>query len=308
MDIGKIRQDARLAKNISLDSAAQETNIRKTYLEAIEQNDFAMLHGDVFVKGVIRTYGNYLGLDGAQLVDEYKTTSMGTNSVTNNNTIRESRNVKVRPSFKSNRDIGSGNGDEHRVLYIFACILAVVFLAGGGFYYYLSQTGQAFSIPFPFYFNSDSKVSEKKNVAKNNHAEDVKNENDLNQKHSEEAKHPVNEAENKPDSEKGLDNKSLSVASSNTAARDNGTTNLRITSTGRCWLRVTDQKGVVLFEGNLLKGERKMFTSHSSIVMRIGNLKELQIEYNGKLLPFEDSQEVVTRIYTPVNENDALVK
>lgn len=302
MDIGKILQDARLAKNISLDSVAQETNIRKTYLEAIERNDFAMLHGDVFVKGVIRTYGNYLDLDGAQLVDEYKTSSMGTDSVTNNNTIRESQNVKVRPSFKSNRDIGSGNGDEHRVLYILACILAVVFLAGGGFCYYLKDTGQAVTIPLPFHFGSDSKVSEKKNVAKNNHAEDVKNENDLNQKHSEEAKHPVNEAENKPDSEKGLDNKSLSVNSANTAVRDNGITNLKITSTGRCWLRVAEQKGEVLFEGILQKGETKTFFSRSSIVMRIGNLKELQIEYNGKLLPFEDTQGAVTRVYTPVKE------
>ena len=72
MDVGKILQDARVAKNLSLDRAAQETNIRKAYLEAIEQNDFATLQGDVFVKGIMRTYGNYLGLDGAKLVEEYK--------------------------------------------------------------------------------------------------------------------------------------------------------------------------------------------------------------------------------------------
>ena len=57
MDIGKVLQDARVAKNLTLDRAAQETNIRKAYLEAIEQNDFAVLQGDVFVKGIMRTYG-----------------------------------------------------------------------------------------------------------------------------------------------------------------------------------------------------------------------------------------------------------
>ena len=77
MDIGKVLQDARVAKNLTLDRAAQETNIRKAYLEAIEQNDFAVLQGDVFVKGIMRTYGNYLGLDGAQLVEEYKAASAG---------------------------------------------------------------------------------------------------------------------------------------------------------------------------------------------------------------------------------------
>ena len=108
MDIGKVLQDARVAKNLTLDRAAQETNIRKAYLEAIEQNDFAVLQGDVFVKGIMRTYGNYLGLDGAQLVEEYKAASAGNRPVKNNNAIRESRDVKVRPTFKSNRDIGSG--------------------------------------------------------------------------------------------------------------------------------------------------------------------------------------------------------
>ena len=35
MDVGKILQDARIVKNLSLDTVAQETNIRKAYLEAI---------------------------------------------------------------------------------------------------------------------------------------------------------------------------------------------------------------------------------------------------------------------------------
>ena len=58
-------------------------------------------------------------------------------------------------------------------------------------------------------------------------------------------------------------------------------------------------KGMILFEGNLLKGESRIFTSSSDNVMRIGNLKDLQVEYNGKVLPQEDPKEAVTRTYTP---------
>ena len=134
MDIGKVLQDARVSRNISLDSAAQETNIHKAYLEAIEQNDFASLHGDVFVKGVMRTYGNYLGLDGAQLVEEYKAASAGSAQVKNNNVIRESRNVKVRPTFKSNRDIGSGNGDGHKKAILILGMLVILLAAASGYY------------------------------------------------------------------------------------------------------------------------------------------------------------------------------
>ena len=160
MDVGKTLQDARIEKNLSLDTAAQETNIRKAYLEAIEQNEFASLHGDVFVKGVIRTYGNYLGLDGAQLVEEYKSAKAGVGQVKNNNTIRESRHVKVRPTFKSNRDIGSGNGDTHRGLFIVVGILAVVLAAAGGIYFYLHHTGQEINTLLPFRFENGTIAKE----------------------------------------------------------------------------------------------------------------------------------------------------
>lgn len=36
MDIGKILQDARIAKNVSLDTAAQETNIDATILRPLK--------------------------------------------------------------------------------------------------------------------------------------------------------------------------------------------------------------------------------------------------------------------------------
>ena len=166
MDIGKVLQDARVAKNLTLDRAAQETNIRKAYLEAIEQNDFAALQGDVFVKGVMRTYGNYLGLDGAQLVEEYKAASAGNRPVKNNNAIRESRDVKVRPTFKSNRDIGSGNGNDHRLLFVITGILAVALAAAGGFYYYLTQTGRAVNLSLPFSFGASAEMGEKNGETK----------------------------------------------------------------------------------------------------------------------------------------------
>jgi len=152
IDIGKTLQDTRIIRNLSLDTAAQETNIRRAYLVAIEQNDFAALNGDVFVKGVIRTYGNYLGLDGAQLVEDYKAANGAAGRFRNNNKIRESRHVKVRPTFKSNRDIGSGNDDNHRILYIVAGILAVVLAVAGGIYFYLNQKGLDINSYLPFLF------------------------------------------------------------------------------------------------------------------------------------------------------------
>ena len=282
MDIGKVLQDARVAKNLTLDRAARETNIRKAYLEAIEQNDFAALQGDVFVKGVMRTYGNYLGLDGVKLVDEYKAASAGNSPVKNNNAIRESRDVKVRPTFKSNRDIGSGNGNDHRLLFIILSIIVLVLAAAGGIYYYLTQTGRAVNLSLPFSIGASAETEEKKNETK--------------EKNNESA---LNGKENTVQEKQAAVPRETKSVSTVTPGETKKITNLKLTSTGKCWLRVTGQNGMILFEGNLLKGESKTFTSSSDIVMRIGNLKDLQVEYNGKVLPQEDPKEAVTRTYTP---------
>lgn len=275
MDIGKVLQDARIAKNLSLEMAAQETNIRKTYLEAIEQNDFAALSGDVFVKGIIRTYGNYLGLDGAQLVEEYKATGAAPAQVNkSDNSIRESNHVKVRPSFKSNRDIGSGNGNEQKLLYMILGIIIIVLVASGGLYFYLNGSGKALGFSLPFRSETDNRVKEQNA----NYATDGND-------HSK--------------TEKIVSVQTLTEKSKQPEKPEIKKTDLKITSTGRCWVRVTEQTGKVLFEGNLMKGESKIFSGSSDIIMRIGNLKDLQIEHNGKVLPFETANEVVTRIYTP---------
>ena len=97
----------------------------------------------------MRTYGNYLGLDGAQLVEEYKSATTGAGSA-KNNTIRESRHVKVRPTFKSNRDIGSGNGNGRQWLFIVVGILIIALAAAGGVYFYLNQKGQDINSLLPF--------------------------------------------------------------------------------------------------------------------------------------------------------------
>lgn len=71
-DIGRRLQAARLAKGFTLQDAEDETRIRKKYLEGLETGRTTAIPGDVYVKGFLRTYGNFLDLDGEALVEEYK--------------------------------------------------------------------------------------------------------------------------------------------------------------------------------------------------------------------------------------------
>ena len=57
---------------ISIDEVETHTKIRARYLRAIENEEWDLLPGPVYVKSFLRTYGDYLGLDSRLLVDEYK--------------------------------------------------------------------------------------------------------------------------------------------------------------------------------------------------------------------------------------------
>ncbi len=60
--IGVILKKEREAKKITLEQVEEATKIRRKYLEAIEEEDFAVLPGEVYVKGFVATYLKYLGI------------------------------------------------------------------------------------------------------------------------------------------------------------------------------------------------------------------------------------------------------
>jgi len=73
--VGDFLKDARIRKGLSINEVAQGTGIRTQYLEALENGEYSKIPGDVFIKGFIRNYGNFLAVDGNALVEEYKNQS-----------------------------------------------------------------------------------------------------------------------------------------------------------------------------------------------------------------------------------------
>ncbi|HKB19943.1 MAG TPA: RodZ domain-containing protein [Gaiellaceae bacterium] len=70
LDIGTTLQDARTRKGLALPDAAEATRIRVKFLAALEGERFGELPADVYARGFLRTYAEYLGLDGDVLVSE----------------------------------------------------------------------------------------------------------------------------------------------------------------------------------------------------------------------------------------------
>jgi cytoskeleton protein RodZ len=72
LGIGATLRDARRRLGCSLADAAADTRVRESYLAALEQEDFAGLGGDVYVKGFITSYARFLELDPEPLVERYR--------------------------------------------------------------------------------------------------------------------------------------------------------------------------------------------------------------------------------------------
>lgn len=69
MSIGEYLRHTRLAKKLDLTAISQELHIRMEYLEALEQDQWDKLPGEVYGIGFLRSYARYLGVDAESLVN-----------------------------------------------------------------------------------------------------------------------------------------------------------------------------------------------------------------------------------------------
>jgi cytoskeletal protein RodZ len=70
-EIGNSLREARVRRGVDFAQAELATKIRGKYLRALEDEQFELLPAQTYVKGFLRTYAEYLGLDGQLYVDEY---------------------------------------------------------------------------------------------------------------------------------------------------------------------------------------------------------------------------------------------
>ncbi len=71
-EIGSSLREARMRARIDITEAEADTKIRGKYLRALENEEWDLLPGPTFVKSFLRTYADYLGLDGRMLVEQFK--------------------------------------------------------------------------------------------------------------------------------------------------------------------------------------------------------------------------------------------
>src|SRR5204863_1478968 len=69
--IGPALRKARQTRGKTIEEASRDTRIRPEYLQALEREAFGSLRGDVYVRGFLRSYSSYLGLNPDKVVSVY---------------------------------------------------------------------------------------------------------------------------------------------------------------------------------------------------------------------------------------------
>src|SRR2546421_11698340 len=70
--LGKKFQEARLARNLTLDEAARMTKIRPARLAEIEADDFSQFPSLAYAKGFLLIYGKFLDVDVTPYLDAFE--------------------------------------------------------------------------------------------------------------------------------------------------------------------------------------------------------------------------------------------
>jgi hypothetical protein len=72
--LGEEFRAAREARKLSLSDVSEQVHIRTIYLQSIEDENWSAISAPVYVRGFLRTYARFLGLDAERIVEYYNGT------------------------------------------------------------------------------------------------------------------------------------------------------------------------------------------------------------------------------------------
>ena len=71
-EIGATLREARERRGLTAEDVHRSLRIRARYLQALEDERWELLPGEAYAKGFLRSYAEFLGLEGSLFVDELK--------------------------------------------------------------------------------------------------------------------------------------------------------------------------------------------------------------------------------------------
>jgi len=109
-EIGNTLREARLRRGYDIPRCEQETKIRAKYLRAMEEEQFDLMPSPTYVRGFLRTYADFLDLDGQLVLDEYESRFGGFDHGHEHDPRRGRGARSAVPPGQYRRDRGRGRG------------------------------------------------------------------------------------------------------------------------------------------------------------------------------------------------------
>src|SRR5207253_5358510 len=130
--LGKKFQEARKARNLSLEEAARLTRIRQSRLAEIEADDFSNFPSLAYAKGFLQIYGKFLDVDVTPYLDAFETSQQMTvdgYSYLQDQPAPKPRRIRARPRAPVVRRQRSGNRSSPFPLLIAVGVIVVGFIS-----------------------------------------------------------------------------------------------------------------------------------------------------------------------------------
>lgn len=265
VSIGELLKNARLEKGLSLQDVEEATKIRSKYLQAIENDCYDALPGEIYAKGFIRSYAKFLNLNQKEELEPFIAERFN-NSLPDELIAEESINLNKQNDKVSNKQgVRINKKKAFRLLLVLLSIVALSVVA-----VYLIKHNIANDID-----SEPTNVGTTANVIQA-HTFQVQNTDETD-----------NDAENIVAKEKLI----LKI----------DIVNAKKNSVDKCWLSVSAD-GVLLWEETLSEGSSREIIAEKEISVKAGNAGVVNVTFNQQNLGIMGNiSQVITKTYSLEN-------
>ncbi|HCP08894.1 MAG TPA: hypothetical protein DIT25_03810 [Candidatus Moranbacteria bacterium] len=301
LTLGEKLKKLRSERRMSLGEASRNTRIQKKYLEFLEEGQYSNLPADVYVRGFLRSYADFLGVDEKILVKLYEKE----NEIKKNLEKRENSGKKKPPTAGKTIDVSS---------FVFTpkliTIGLLILLVSGGIFYLYKEIGSFASTPRlvilgpennyategnsitvegitdrdarvflngqPILVADDGKFRESVSLQSGTNSINLKSVNKFNKEISEN----LTVQSNYQSVQEGPEDQSVGQSGNISDQQDGMDMEIRV-DPGPVWVSV-EADGNLVFSGTMLEGSVQSFQAKNKIIINSGKGNATFIKFNGK--------------------------
>ena len=291
MSIGNKLKKARKSRGLSLEDIKNKSKIKKSYLEALENDNFEKLPGEVYTKVYIRGYAKIVGIDPKKILSEYE------NQKNNDKNIKSNNKNESKKKSDGNQNSFLNKDKIFKGLLGIILILIIVLLSYNVFFRTdQNQNNTANN-------NQNTEVVQKNNTSDNSSSEGSNGESNAAEISDEELESDLNNI-NQDDTNANDTNNTEKSESNNNENTNNeeqkplikdNSKEIKIIASDKSWLQV-NVDGELKFQGFINEDETMTHSGNETIRLKIGNGIAVQVEFDGeKLGPFGQRGEVIIK-------------